>query len=169
MWNEWAFVLIPTVCLDVEKWWKYKYVFYFLEKKSKRKKLTHLPMFSGILIKSSGPVTVQCASINELSSEAFLALPVEALGCRHQVMTYVYKNSPIAHEQGPALIGLVAAYDNTSISITLPNGTLSITNVTLDRYQTYQVRLSYKIKEALLWYARHKMYEQDIWMSFTMT
>ena len=90
--------------------------------------------------------------MNDKSSDAFTALPVSLLGTEHYAITYIYKGeSMLTH--GPAQIGIIAAYPKTHIQIILPSDQITVyfpgysvthsgrqISLTLERYQTYQVR-----------------------------
>ena len=106
--------------------------------------------FPGLLITATGDVTVQGASINDLSSDAYLALPVDVLGTEYYCISYVYPRDSIFN-QGPSEIGVVATQDDTEVEIKLPPGVAieypgydvtqegHLLTFTLMQYQTYQV------------------------------
>jgi hypothetical protein len=95
------------------------------------------------LISSSGDVTVQGGSINDLSSDSFLALPSHVLDTSYYVMTYVYISELSRHAQGPTELGIVGVYDNTIVTIKLPRGikqhSSELLRFTIHRLSTYQV------------------------------
>lgn len=45
-------------------------------------------VYSGVYVKSDEEIVLQGASINDLTSEAFLVLPVHSLGYEYYVMSY---------------------------------------------------------------------------------
>ena len=108
-----------------------------------------LHVFAGIHIEASGDVTVQGASINDLSSDAYLALPTHVLGVDYYTMSYLYKNES-THAQGPTQFAFVGVFDETKIIVTLARDGIRtklsrlptdgrILKFTVNRYQTFQV------------------------------
>ena len=92
---------------------------------------------------STDEVTVQAASINDLTSEAFLAYPTHALGTEYYIMSYQFdpatdpKVDGKGHFQGPSVFGLVGFYFDTVVEIKI-KGQPSI-EIILDQFMTYQV------------------------------
>ncbi|KAI0237404.1 hypothetical protein LSAT2_012090 [Lamellibrachia satsuma] len=109
----------------------------------------------GIRVEASGDIIVQAGSINSLTSDGFLVLPLEALGYEYLVMSYRYEARSMFH-QGPSQFGVVGTQDSTRISILLPSSDTSIDfdgwtrfmirrngrilKLTIDAYETLQVR-----------------------------
>ncbi|MCX6252067.1 MAG: hypothetical protein NTX61_15125 [Bacteroidetes bacterium] len=85
----------------------------------------------GIRITSNDPVSVYGLNHRSASTDAFLALPVNALGLDYRILTYKVTLSLI----GSAL-SIVATQDGTSLII-FNHQTNSTTNVTLNQGQTY--------------------------------
>jgi hypothetical protein len=65
----------------------------------------------GIHITSDNPITVYGMSENYATSDAYLALPVDALGTNYLVMSYTYNVLP-------SQMTIVASEDNTAVTIT---------------------------------------------------
>jgi len=86
----------------------------------------------GIHITSDNPVTVYGMNQRDASTDAFLGLPVDALGTNYYVMAY---NPSIGI---PVQMTMVATEDNTSVAITPTVG--APVNVVLNQGQTYQLR-----------------------------
>ena len=104
-------------------------------------------LYPGILIEADGEVTVQGASINDLSTDAFLALPTHVLGTDYYIMSYLFTLES-GHAQGPAEFALVGVHDDTDVVITLPVEVDDVTvgkdtdngiSITLDQFETFQV------------------------------
>ena len=112
-------------------------------------------ILSGIRVEASGDIIVQAGSINALTSDGFLVLPLEALGYEYLVMSYRYEARSMFH-QGPSQFGVVGTQNSTRISILLPSSDTSIDfdgwtrvmirrngrilKLTIDAYETLQVR-----------------------------
>ena len=45
---------------------------------------------AGIEVEASSDIMVHAANVNELSSDAFLVLPIKALGTDYFIMSYIY-------------------------------------------------------------------------------
>lgn len=107
-------------------------------------------------MKANGDVTVQAGSINDLSSDAFLVLPLAALGYEYYVMCYQYMANT-KYQQGPSQFGVVGTQKDTRVTILLPASNPDIEfdlttrtrirrtgrtlRLTMDAYETLQVRL----------------------------
>ena len=108
---------------------------------------------SGVYVEASSDVTVQAASVSDMSTEAYLVLPTAVLGTDHYVVAFVYSGtSPAGYQQGPSQLGVVAASDGTRVLVTLPNAGIrilgpgtgvsrsgNVLSVTLNMCQTFQV------------------------------
>ena len=95
---------------------------------------------------------MQGGSFNSLTSDAFLVLPMAALGREYYVMSYQYTLKHTKLNQGKSQFGVVGTRNGTRLSILLPptnpdielaegvtrNGRML--TVTLDAYETLQVR-----------------------------
>ncbi len=99
----------------------------------------------GLLVTASDDITLQAASINDLTSEAFLAYPTHALGTDYYVMSYHFKQEDDpkgpeghTHTQGPSIFGLVGFWHDTLVKVTVP-GEATFT-ILLHQFQTYQVQ-----------------------------
>ena len=80
-----------------------------------------------MLITATGDVTVQGASINDLSTDAFLALPTHVLGTEYVIMSYLYKARDSSHHaQGPTQFGVIGMFDGTIIRVILPRSGMNI-------------------------------------------
>ena len=96
---------------------------------------------------------MQGGSFNSLTSDAFLVLPMAALGREYYVMSYQYTLKHTKLNQGKSQFGVVGTRNGTRLSILLPptnpdielaegvtrNGRML--TVTLDAYETLQVRV----------------------------
>lgn len=107
-------------------------------------------------MEANGDVTVQAGSINDLSSDAFLVLPLAALGYEYYVMCYQYMANT-KYQQGPSQFGVVGTRKDTRVTILLPASNPDIEfdlttrtrirrigrtlRLTMDAYETLQVRL----------------------------
>ncbi|MBE0663614.1 MAG: hypothetical protein IH597_14250 [Bacteroidales bacterium] len=94
----------------------------------------------GIHITSDNPVTVYGMSQEAATTDAYLALPVDALGTSYYVMTYV-------HTAAPSQMAIVATEDNTAITITPTATGGGFTagvpgNIVLNEGQVFQLRSS---------------------------
>ncbi|MCX6249224.1 MAG: hypothetical protein NTX61_00575 [Bacteroidetes bacterium] len=87
----------------------------------------------GIRIVSADPISVYGLNNEPSSTDAFLALPVTALGIDYRIITYktTYANSGSS-------FSIVATQDGTSLTI-FNHQTNSTTNINLDQGQTYFV------------------------------
>ena len=104
-------------------------------------------MFAGIHIESSGDITVQGASINDLTTDAFLALPTHVLSVDYYIISYRYMNVS-KHRQGPTQFAVVGVHENTKVLVTFPREglrlKLKVTNgrtlsFKIGRFETKQV------------------------------
>jgi len=91
----------------------------------------------GIHITSDNPVTVYGMSEQFATSDAYLALPVDALGTVYYIMSYTYNVMP-------SEMTIVATEDNTSVTITPTQSGGGFTagvpgNVVLNQGQTFQL------------------------------
>ena len=59
---------------------------------------------AGIHIQASDDISVQAASTNDLSTDAYTALPMTSLGTHYYVITYIYTQESVFN-QGPCTIG----------------------------------------------------------------
>ncbi|NLN96540.1 MAG: hypothetical protein GX128_10305 [Bacteroidales bacterium] len=92
----------------------------------------------GIHVTSDNPVTVYVMSQRDFSTDAYLGLPVDALGNDYYVMAYENNNLGIQ-------LTVVATEDNTNVSITptasSPGWSAGVTgNVVLNTGQVFQLR-----------------------------
>ena len=103
--------------------------------------------FAGIHIEASGDITVQGASINDLTTDAFLALPTHVLSVDYYIISYRYMNVS-KHTQGPTQFAVVGVHENTKVLVTFPREDLRLklkmTNgrtlsFTIGRFETKQV------------------------------
>ena len=46
---------------------------------------------AGVVVEATGAVNVQVASVNQHTTEGFLALPVQLLGTEYVAITYIYE------------------------------------------------------------------------------
>ena len=85
----------------------------------------------GIHITSNDPVAVYCLNNQTASTDAYLALPVVALGMDYTVVTYKVSF-------GPSCLSVVSTKDGTNVSV-FNHQTNSTTNIVLNLGQTYHV------------------------------
>ena len=97
--------------------------------------------FTGVLVESTGDISVQGASINDLSTDSFLAIPAESLGMDYFIMTYMYKNTS-QNSQGPSELAIVATRGSTDVEITLPNTDIEISGGTIQKFEDGTVRVT---------------------------
>ncbi len=102
----------------------------------------------GIRVTSQLPVSVYGLNKRHSSSDAFLGLPVNALGMDHYVLTYSNMSFAPSTE-----LGVVAAENNTTVTIIPPVTTLNrlagvAYNITLHQGQTYLLKNSTPTREA---------------------
>ena len=74
-------------------------------------------------MESASEITVQGASVTRLTSDAFLALPEDALGTEYYVMSYLSKDpqgKAFRKDHGPTQFAIIAVKDNTVVHIALP-------------------------------------------------
>jgi len=91
----------------------------------------------GIHITSDNPITVYGMSENFATTDAYLALPVDAIGTDYVVMSYTYNVQP-------SELAIVATEDNTTVTLTTTASGSGFTagvpgNVVLNEGQTFQL------------------------------
>jgi hypothetical protein len=84
----------------------------------------------GIRVTSVDPVSVYGLSYEPASTDAFMALPVNALGTDYRVMSYN------THGHGRSQFSVIATQDNTTVTI-FNHWTNSTNTITLNQGQTY--------------------------------
>lgn len=106
---------------------------------------------TGVLVTATDDITVQAASINDLTSEAFLAYPTHALGKDYFVMSYHFNHEDDPkpdggnrHSQGPSIFGLVGFFPGTKVEITVPGEQTE--SIGLGQFETYQVNINRQAK-----------------------
>ncbi len=108
--------------------------------------------FAGILVTSDMPITLQVASVNDLSSDAYLALPRSTLGTDYVVTSYLYTGAS-RFAQGPSQFVVIANHSETTVEVRVPNNSytllrdlfgvadgVDVATIHLDEFQAYQVR-----------------------------
>ena len=71
-------------------------------------------------MKSTLPITLQVGSINDLSSDAYLAIPLDSLGEEYWIMSYLFPEQS-KYLQGPSQFAVIASEDLTEIELIFPN------------------------------------------------
>jgi pimeloyl-ACP methyl ester carboxylesterase len=87
----------------------------------------------GIHVVANDEVTVYGLNRIQATTDAFLALPVDALNLQYYVLAYA---NTIVHSSDAEEFALVAAFDNTTIQFTIPGS--SPQQITLNKGQAYQ-------------------------------
>ncbi len=100
---------------------------------------------------ASLPVTLQVASVNDLSSDAYLAIPRSTLGTDYMVVSFLH-TEPSRFKQGPSQFVVIASEDDTKVNIQLPNSNYTLltelfrlppdqveATITLNEFEAYQV------------------------------
>lgn len=101
----------------------------------------------GVLVTATEDIVVYGVNLERFSSDAFLALPVKALGYQYYAVTYFPATTSCE-------IGVVATSDRTKITFTLPNfgrpvnveynndtyGNGQTFEVTLNKYETFHIQ-----------------------------
>ncbi len=98
-------------------------------------------------------MTVQAINLGDTSADAVPVPPVSLLGTVFMAVTYMISSSITDENQGPYEIGLVAAYPNTVVRVTITQirpvtvtfeGTSynsgDVVTIALGQYQSAQVR-----------------------------
>ena len=88
-----------------------------------------------ILIRATLPITLQVASVNDLSSDAYLAIPRSSLGTEYYVMSYIYP-SETRYTQGPSQFAIIGSEDDTVVEIL---GDVLQNLLYIEEFETYQV------------------------------
>lgn len=103
--------------------------------------LTKRELVSAVHIKATGNITVSAGSINDLSSDTYLVLPVDALSTQYYAASYLWHGFHTNHTQGPTFIGLVGVEDFTVVKIymTQPVYQASPMIIELFQYTTFLV------------------------------
>ena len=106
----------------------------------------HAINFVAIRIISDEPIVLQAATINDLSSDAFLVLPVASLGNEYVVLSYVFPH-PSVFQQGPSSVGLVATRDDTKVTISFPETDI-VDDSHFGQYEIVKGSLSFTLQSA---------------------
>ncbi|CAD5123116.1 DgyrCDS11490 [Dimorphilus gyrociliatus] len=94
----------------------------------------------GLMISASEDITVQAGSINDLSSDAYLALPLDTLSKEYYIITYqyIYDKHYLGprHRQGPCQIGIIGTYPTklTIVHLFFPENLPEMPSVTRNFY-----------------------------------
>ena len=80
---------------------------------------------------------MQVASVNDLSSDAYLALPRSNLGTEYYVMSYIYP-SETRYRQGPSQFAIIGSEDGTEVEIL---GDVLQNFLHVEEFETYQVHI----------------------------
>lgn len=94
---------------------------------------------------------MQVASVNEQSSDMYLALPINTWGLEYYALSTLFRGKS-KFPQGPSQMAVIAANDDTKVTITVPDKTRLSGSVgfdvgndgrdfklTMDSYQSFQV------------------------------
>ncbi|ELU07357.1 hypothetical protein CAPTEDRAFT_228404 [Capitella teleta] len=130
----------------------------------------------GVLVEASGYISVQGASINTLSTDGYMAFPMNSLKHDYYIMSYMF-NKQSQNKQGLSQFAIVAIKDFTVVEITLPRADIEIINsnwhfennktrVTLNFCQTLQMQ-SYRDLTATRIKATSPVavFAGDVWIS----
>ena len=102
--------------------------------------------FLAILIRATLPITLQVASVNDLSSDAYLALPRSNLGTEYYVMSYIHRGET-RYRQGPSQFAIIGSEDGTEVEIL---GDVLQNFLYVGEFETYQVHIWVQSKRLFL-------------------
>ena len=75
---------------------------------------------TGILIRSTKEIIVYAINKERYSTGAFIAYPLDVLGTEYYVIMYKYYGSVSSSGQKSVDVGIVAAYNSTSVNVSVP-------------------------------------------------